>query len=72
MSNSTTSDSSRVYYQYDPTLVGAVLFATLFLGTTLLHAYQIAKTKTIYFIPMFIGGTCMVRFERADLIIKSK
>jgi hypothetical protein len=52
-----------VLYRYDPTLVGAILFATLFSATTSLHAYQLIKTKTWYFIPFLIGGICKLHLE---------
>jgi hypothetical protein len=62
MSNS-TSDSNPKFelYRYDPTLEGAVLFSLLFLVTTVLQLYQLIKTKTWYFIPIFIGGVCKSR-----------
>ena len=47
-----------VFYRYDPTLVGAIIFAALFGVSTGLHLYQMVRTKTWYFIPFFIGGIC--------------
>lgn len=47
-----------VFYRYDPSLVGAIIFASLFGGSTCLILYQMVRTKTWYFIPFFIGGIC--------------
>jgi RTA1 like protein len=47
-----------VFYRYDPTLVGAIIFASLFGASTGLILYQMVRTKTWYFIPFFIGGIC--------------
>jgi RTA1 like protein len=67
MSNSTSnSDPKFELYRYDPTLEGAVLFSLLFLATTVLQLYQLIKTKTWYFIPIFIGGVCNSRVARAN------
>ncbi|KIX01520.1 uncharacterized protein Z518_09246 [Rhinocladiella mackenziei CBS 650.93] len=43
-------------YQYDPSLTAAVIFIILFLLITLLHTYQLVRTRTWYFIPFCIGG----------------
>jgi hypothetical protein len=43
-------------YRYDPTLVGAVIFITLFSLASFLHLYQLVRTKTLFFIPFLIGG----------------
>lgn len=46
------------FYRYDPSMVGAVLFILLFLGTTLLHIFQMFKTRTWFFIPFVCGIVC--------------
>ncbi|KAM6506945.1 hypothetical protein FALCPG4_018758 [Fusarium falciforme] len=42
-------------YHYDPSLAAAILFAVLFSLSGLVHAYQLVKGKTWYFIAFFIG-----------------
>lgn len=57
MSNSTsTSTDSDSLYKYSPSLPAALSFAILFLITTLLHTYQLLRTRVWYFIPLFLGG----------------
>ncbi|PWY85055.1 RTA1 like protein [Aspergillus heteromorphus CBS 117.55] len=48
--------SSFEYYYYYPSLAAAVIFIVCFLLTTLLHTYQLIRTKTWFFIPFVIGG----------------
>ncbi|KAH7092864.1 RTA1 like protein-domain-containing protein [Auriculariales sp. MPI-PUGE-AT-0066] len=43
-------------YHYDPSGAAAILFAALFLVSTLLNSYQMIRTKTWYLIPFIIGG----------------
>ncbi|KAK6364133.1 hypothetical protein LTS17_012486 [Exophiala oligosperma] len=50
------ADDHFVYYRYDPTMAGAVLFIILFALVTFLHTYQLLRTRTWYFIPFVIGG----------------
>ena len=47
------------FYRYDPSMAGAVIFTLLFIGTTFYHIFQMFRTKTWYFVPFVIGGTCM-------------
>ncbi|KAH6716517.1 RTA1 like protein-domain-containing protein [Leptodontidium sp. MPI-SDFR-AT-0119] len=44
------------FYQYDPSVPGAAIFAILFLGTTAYHCWQAFQKRTFYFIPLIIGG----------------
>ncbi|EHA26072.1 hypothetical protein ASPNIDRAFT_171417 [Aspergillus niger ATCC 1015] len=44
------------YYYYYPSLAAAVIFIICFLLTTLLHTFQLVRTKTWFFIPFLIGG----------------
>jgi hypothetical protein len=43
-------------YRYDPSLVAAVIFIALFSLASLLHLYQLVRTKVLFFIPFLIGG----------------
>ncbi|KAL4963992.1 RTA1 domain-containing protein [Aspergillus stella-maris] len=43
-------------YRYTPSLVGAGLFAGLFLLTTVVHIYQLLRYRSWYFVPFMIGG----------------
>ncbi|KAH8814869.1 RTA1 like protein-domain-containing protein [Xylogone sp. PMI_703] len=45
-----------VFYHYDPSMAGAVIFIILFVITTFFHCYQLLRTRTWYFIPLVIGG----------------
>lgn len=47
------------FYRYDPSMGGAFLFILLFIGTTFYHMFQVFRTRTWYFVPFVIGGTCM-------------
>lgn len=46
-------------YKYDPSGAAAGIFMVLFLLSTFLHAYQLFRTRTWFFIPLLIGGICM-------------
>lgn len=46
------------YYRYDPSMAAAILFTVLFLATTVLHFYQLVRTKTWIIIPLLVGGIC--------------
>lgn len=46
------------FYHYDPSIAAAVIFLLLFLVMTVVHTYQMFRTKTWYFIPFVIGGFC--------------
>ena len=45
-----------IYYHYTPSLVAAVIFTVVFVLLSLLHTYQLARTRTWFFIPFVIGG----------------
>lgn len=53
-----TSDNAYnfEYYRYTPSLGAAILFIVLFILITALHAWQMFRTRTWYFIPFVIGG----------------
>ena len=46
------------YYRYDPSMTAAIIFIVLFSTTTILHFYQLVRTKTWIVIPLLIGGIC--------------
>ncbi|RDW80851.1 hypothetical protein BP5796_05549 [Coleophoma crateriformis] len=54
MTDSTTG--SYQLYKYDPSFAAALIGASAFGITTLLHIFQLVKNKTWYFIPFVIGG----------------
>jgi len=45
-------------YRYDPSSIAAIIFVVLFSITTIMHVYQLIRTKTWYFIPFTVGGCC--------------
>ena len=59
----TRQDSSEdhggfVFYHYEPTMAGAVIFVILFALSTIWHAIQMGATRTWFMIPFLIGGIC--------------
>lgn len=52
------ASSTYVLYNYTPSLVGAVIFAALFLLTTAFHLYQRIRSHAKYFNPFIVGGLC--------------
>ncbi|CEI65955.1 hypothetical protein FVEN_g4629 [Fusarium venenatum] len=44
-----------VFYNYNPSMVAAVIFIVVFGISSLLHTYQLARARTWYFIPFLIG-----------------
>ncbi len=55
---SSDSEPHFKFYHYDPSLAGACVFAVLFGVATIWHAILITKHRTLYFIPLLIGGIC--------------
>ena len=53
-----SSESNFTFYHYTPSSVAAVIFAALFLISSLLHSYQLIRTRLWYFIPLVLGGFC--------------
>jgi hypothetical protein len=51
-------DSGFQYFKYSPSKAAAILFAILFLFTTVLHSYQLIRLRTRIMIPLAIGGIC--------------
>jgi len=60
MTNSTHPDindpNAFVLYRYHPSLPAAIIFAALFFATTSLHIFQATTRRTLYFLPLVIGG----------------
>ncbi|KAH7166448.1 RTA1 like protein-domain-containing protein [Dactylonectria macrodidyma] len=51
-----SADDTFNLYHYDPTIAGGVIFALLFLGTTLLHIWQLFRARCWFMIPLVVGG----------------
>lgn len=47
---------SFTFYYYKPSGPAAGIFVVLFGLSTLLHFYQLIRTRTWFMIPFFIGG----------------
>ncbi|KAK1566122.1 RTA1 protein [Colletotrichum navitas] len=47
-------------YHYDPTIAGAVVFVLLFLATTILHFWQLVRSRCWFMIPLAVGGILQV------------
>jgi hypothetical protein len=43
------------FYRYDPSLAAAIVFAILFLLTSLLHVYQLVRSRTWYLTALVIA-----------------
>lgn len=54
------ADKDFEYYRYVPSLPAAAIFSAAFFLSSFVHAYQIARTRTWYFVPLFIG--CLSSF----------
>lgn len=50
------TESDFKYYHYNPSLAAAVIFAILFLLTSILHVYQLVRARTWYFTPLVVGA----------------
>lgn len=53
-----TETSSFKLYRYDPSIFAAVVFVLLFLVGSCIHTYQVARTRTWFFVPFVFGGYC--------------
>lgn len=47
--------SNFEYFRYNPSLPAAVIFTVLFLLTSILHIFQLVRTRTWYFTPLVVG-----------------
>ncbi|KAJ5385386.1 hypothetical protein N7517_003297 [Penicillium concentricum] len=50
------NDSTYTLYNYDPSAVAAIIFVVLFGLTTLVHIFQMIRSRSWFFIPFIIGG----------------
>ena len=55
------SSGDQKFY-YTPSLGAAALFAVLFFLTTALHIFQAIRTRTLFVIPLIVGGCCKFLF----------
>jgi hypothetical protein len=46
------------YYHYVPSKPAAVIFTLLFVLSTVVHTYQMCRTKVWFMVPFVIGGLC--------------
>jgi hypothetical protein len=57
MSDSSGDEGAQyMLYRYEPSLAAAAIFTALFFLVTLLHTYQLLRTRTWIFIPFVVGG----------------
>lgn len=52
------ASSDFILYQYTPSVVGAIIFAALFLLITACHLWQRIQNSAKYFNPFIVGGIC--------------
>jgi len=43
---------------YNPSIAAAVIFGLFFLAITVIHTYQLVRTRTWHWIPFVLGGYC--------------
>jgi len=55
------------FYHYDPSLIGAIIFIVVFFATTMLHSYQLFRTRSWFMIPLIVGGFCRLSYELHSL-----
>ena len=46
------------FYYYEPSMAAAVTFTVLFALATVLHAYQLVRSRTWFMIPFAVGAIC--------------
>lgn len=46
------------FYYFHPSLAAAAIFVAIFAITTIVHSWQMFRTKTWFLIPFLIGGFC--------------
>ncbi|KAI1076610.1 RTA1-domain-containing protein [Whalleya microplaca] len=49
-----------IFYQYNPSMVAAIIFIIIFAFSASYHSWQLARNRTWYFIPFLIG--CLFEF----------
>lgn len=60
---------SFTFYNYDPSLPAAAVFVILFALSTLVHIWQMLRSRTWYFIPFLIGCLCKYSKTPKDLTL---
>ena len=60
------ADTTFHLYAYNPSLAAALIFIVLFALTTLLHTYQLFRTRAWYLLPIVIGGCCKPSYAHAS------
>ena len=53
-----SSHAGWTAYEYYPSMGAAVVFVICFAIVSLMHTYQLFRTRTWFFIPLMIGGYC--------------
>lgn len=56
------------YYEYVPSKAAAVIACLVFIIITLLHSWQLFRTRTWFFIPFVIGGLCMCKMDHSNFL----
>lgn len=56
MSTDNTTTTDFVAYHYSPSLALAACFTALFALSTVLHTFQLTRTRALYLLPLTIGG----------------
>lgn len=54
-------------YPYDASIAAAVLFTILFFVSSIVHLYQLLRTRTWYLLPFLIGGICKLNLKVRQL-----
>lgn len=54
-------------YPYDASVAAAVLFTILFFVSSIVHLYQLLRTRTWYLLPFLIGGICKLNLQVRQL-----
>lgn len=51
-------DAEWALYRFAPSMAAAVVFAIMFLLVTIVHVFQMIRTRTWYLTPFCLGGAC--------------
>lgn len=65
--NPNYKDADWAFYRFVPSVPAPIIFAVLFGITTLLHAFQMIKTRTWYLGALLTGGICKKQRAVASL-----
>lgn len=55
------------FYRYEPSVAAPIVFAALYGISTLLHAFQMIRTRTWYLGALLAGGIC--KYDPGEIII---